>query len=93
MAVATDRSQKVAAPDAARPTGRFASVKEALDGFALARDRTLDLVRDMGAALYEVKVEHPILGTMNGVELAHVLDGHTMRHIAQIQELRATVAQ
>ena len=86
-----DRSYKVQAPEAVVPTGRFTSMAPALEAFNAARDRSAQIARSRGEALYTVKVTHPRLGEMNGPELLHFLTGHARRHAAQIRETRAEI--
>lgn len=83
-----DRTTKVQAPEAVVPTGRFASLAEALAAFEAARERSLQIARARGAELYSVQVKHPRFGDLNGVELMHFMAGHARRHAAQIQEIR-----
>lgn len=89
--MATDRSFRVQAPEAALPTGRFATLGEAIEAFNAARNRTARVVSERGQALYTVGIKHPRFGDMNGVELVHVLTGHARRHAAQIREIRESL--
>lgn len=84
----TDRSTKAKAPEAAAPTGRYTTLASALEAFNRARDISVRIARERGAALYSIGVKHPRFGEMNGAELLHVMSGHGRRHAAQIRELR-----
>lgn len=83
-----NRSEKREAPEAAQPTGKYATVAEAIAEFQAARDRSVHIAKTRGGELYSVQVKHPRFGEMNGVELMHILAGHARRHTAQILETR-----
>jgi len=87
-ALVTDRSNRAQAPEAARPTGRFKSLVEALDAFNAARARTVRFTEERAGDLYSVAVEHPRFGLMNGAEFVRIIAGHAQRHAAQIREVR-----
>ncbi|MEI9812038.1 MAG: DinB family protein [Acidobacteriota bacterium] len=84
--MATDRSFKAQAPEAVIPTGKFATVAEAMEAFNGARDRTVQIARARGAELMGVGVKHPRFGEMNAADLVHLIAGHACRHAAQIRE-------
>jgi hypothetical protein len=88
-----DRSTRVVAPEAVAPTGRYHSVDEALRAFDAARDITIAFVRSRGDGLYDIAAAHPRFGDVNGVELMHLLNGHALRHVAQIAEARDALAR
>ena len=82
------RANPVQAPEAARPTGRFATLASALEHFDAARSQAVAKTAELGPALYALEVEHPLLGMLNGTELMILLAGHARRHAAQIREIR-----
>jgi DinB superfamily len=86
-----DRSNRVVAPEAVRPTGRWASLAEALDQFNAARTRTIQFAEAEGAEVYARSVDHPRFGKLNGMELLVVIAGHSRRHADQIREIRASL--
>ncbi|MEP6962633.1 MAG: DinB family protein [Acidobacteriota bacterium] len=86
------RLTKVEAPEAVRPTGRFATLEEALAEFNAARDRSIQLVTDRADSLYSIGVKHPRFGDMNGAELVHIIDGHARRHAEQIRETHQSLS-
>ena|SRR5436190_21179052 len=88
-----DRTTRREAPEAMVPTGRFRSVPEALAAFHEARDTSVRFVSDHGDRLYTIKAAHPRFGELNGVELLYLVNGHALRHVAQIQETRDAVAR
>ena len=86
-----DRTNRAEAPERARPTGRFASLAEALDQFHLARARTMQFARDRAADLYSLSLEHPRFGSLNGAEYIVIIAGHARRHAAQIREAKSAL--
>ena len=88
FSMVTDRSTKVQAPEAVVPTGRFASLEEAIDAFTTARARTIDLHEKFGQDLYQIGATHPRFGDVNGADVMHLIAGHARRHADQIRETR-----
>jgi hypothetical protein len=88
-----DRSGKFKAPEAVVPTGRFATLAQALDHFTAARARSIQFAEERSGELYYLAAEHPRFGPVNGVELLIITAGHSRRHGAQIQEVKAALAQ
>lgn len=82
------RLDKIVAPDRLRPTGRFASVAEALDHFSRGRARISRYVEtcDRDNRLYRAK--HPTIGEITGEEFLIVIALHPARHASQILETR-----
>jgi uncharacterized damage-inducible protein DinB len=87
-----NRETRRQAPDAAVPTGKFATVAEALAAFDAIRARTLQAARNKSADLYHLAAEHPVFGKVNGVEVLIIIAGHARRHAAQMREAHAAVA-
>ncbi|MEO5922711.1 MAG: DinB family protein [Bryobacteraceae bacterium] len=88
-----DRSDRVQAPEAVVPTGRYTSVEEALTAFQRVRDLSVRVAQERGDALYGIGVKHGRFGDINGSELVHVLASHACRHAAQIRETRAALVK
>ncbi len=86
--MATDRSYKVQAPEAVVPTGRFATLQEAVAEFEKFRDRTMQLANDKGVELYSIGATHPRFGEMNGSDVMNLMAAHARRHADQILETR-----
>lgn len=86
-----DRTARVQAPEAVLPTGRFRSVADVLTAFNEARDTSVRFARERGDALYTIKAAHPRFGELNGMEVMHLMNGHALRHVAQIRETRGAV--
>ena len=84
----SSRDQKAQAPEPARPTGRFATLDEALDEFRLRRTHTIQFALEKGAGLYAISTKHPLFGPVNGAELMCMMAAHSRRHAAQIREIK-----
>jgi hypothetical protein len=89
----TNRAMRAQAPDPVKPTGRFASLRDALSAFNATRERTISFARDRAGDLAWLVVEHPRFGNLNGSELLLIMAGHALRHSEQIRETRAAVAK
>jgi hypothetical protein len=86
-----DRTNRVEAPERVRPTGRFASLAQAMEGFHTARSRTMQFARDRAADLYSLSLEHPRFGSLNGAEFLVLIAGHARRHATQIREVKSAL--
>jgi hypothetical protein len=87
----SDRSFKAQSPEGALPTGRYATLAEAVSEFQKVRTASMDLAADLGTGLYSIGVTHPRLGDMNGSDLMNILTAHARRHADQIREVRETL--
>lgn len=85
---ATNRSQKIGAPETVRPGGKFATLSEALEHFERSRARTIEYVESCDGDLRAVAATHPVLGKATGQEFMLILALHPARHALQILELR-----
>jgi hypothetical protein len=88
MALAADRTRRAVAPEPVRPSGRFASLADAVEQFNAARTRTIAFANERAADLPALDCKHPLLGPMNGRALLFFVAGHTRRHADQIRETR-----
>ena len=84
------RDQRVQAPDPVRPTGRFATLAEALEQFDAARSNSIRFAESTGAGLYSLAAKHVFFGPINGAEVMVLMAAHCRRHAAQIREIRAS---
>lgn len=82
-----DRTKRIEAPDAAKPTGRFATLKEAADHFGASRARTLKFVESCEGDLRARLAHHPLIGTVNCYENLLIMAAHPLRHTQQIREI------
>jgi len=88
-----DRSTHLNAPEAVLPTGRFATIEEAMERFNAGRDRSIRFAEDRADELYSLASAHPRLGPMNGVEFLIIIAGHSRRHAQQIRETSSAIAR
>jgi hypothetical protein len=84
-----DRSQKVQAPEALRPTHRWATQQALIDHFKESRDRTIAYVENTPHDLREHFGEHPLLKQMDGYQWILLISAHSHRHTLQIEEVKA----
>jgi uncharacterized damage-inducible protein DinB len=92
--IVADRSRKMEAPEAARPSGRFATLADAAAQFKKTRDGVIQFaeqnsVQEMRAD--EVKHPHPAAGNVSLYEMLIIMARHAERHAAQIEEIRETL--
>jgi DinB family protein len=81
------RATRVQAPPHALPTGRFASLAEALQAFTAARERSIEFI-ETDPNPRALQVSHPFFGLVSGYELAAIMASHSVRHALQIREIR-----
>jgi hypothetical protein len=84
-----DRGTKIEAPEAIRPTGRYASRAGCLAAFAAARATLVANVRSATVDFRSRARPHPVLGTLDGIQWLLFCVAHGDRHLAQLAELRA----
>ena len=86
------RTTRVEAPDAAKPTGRFSSITEAVEHFLAWRERTILLVAGCrGSSRHSDNT--PRHGPVNGYEMLLMMAMHPRRHALQIAEIRDAPAK
>ena len=88
-----DRTVRAQAPEPALPTGRFATLAEALEQFGIDRAQTIRFAKDRAAELYWLSLEHQRFGPVNGSEFLVIMAGHARRHAAQIREAAVALGQ
>lgn len=84
----TDRSTKVKTQEAFKPTGKFGSHENTVKEFVDKRDNHIDYIKKTDADLRNRYQQLPF-GTIDGYQMILFLTGHTERHIAQIEEVKA----
>jgi hypothetical protein len=87
-AAAADRTRKRSAPEPVRPSGRFASLAEAIAEFAERRERTIRWVESCPDDLRTVSMVHPVAGRITCHDCLWVIIAHPVRHAEQIREIR-----
>lgn len=85
----TDRSFKAKAPEPLNPTRKFATPEAALQKFQESRKETIALVKSRDD-LRDHVMAHPALKELDAYQWLLYLSGHTMRHTAQIREVKAS---
>jgi hypothetical protein len=86
--MATDRSFKAKAPEPLKPTGQFPTPEAALQKFSDSRTKTITLAKTRDD-LREHAGSHPVFKELDAYQWLLFLSGHTMRHTAQIREVKA----
>lgn len=82
-----DRSTKFQAPPPLVPTGRWTSAVT-LEHFLANRDQTISFLKS-SSDLREHRVDHPVLGSLDGYEWLLTIAAHSDRHTKQILEIKA----
>jgi hypothetical protein len=85
----TDRSTKAKAPEMLQPSRQFATPAAALQKFEASRKQTLTLANSR-SDLRDHTAPHPVLKELDAYQWLLYLSGHTMRHTAQIREVKAS---
>jgi hypothetical protein len=84
----TDRSFKAQAPEPLKPTRKFATPDAAFKAFQDSRKNTIALAKSRDD-LREHAAPHPAFKEgLDGYQWLLFLSGHTMRHTAQIREVK-----
>jgi uncharacterized damage-inducible protein DinB len=84
----TDRSFKAKAPEPLSPTRQFATPQAAFKKFQESRQKTIALAKTRDD-LREHTAPHPALKELDAYQWLLFISGHTMRHTAQIREVKA----
>jgi uncharacterized damage-inducible protein DinB len=89
LTAVVSRTQKFQAPEALRPTHRFATPQEMVDHFKQSREHTVAYVRDTQDDLRGHFFDHPVLKTMDTYQWILLISAHSQRHTAQLNEVKA----
>jgi hypothetical protein len=84
-----NRTNKFFNPDALAPKGQFGTPAEAIAQFTSRRDHNIEYARTTKDDLRAHFVPTP-RGTLDAYQLLLVMAGHSGRHTAQIQEVKAS---
>jgi uncharacterized damage-inducible protein DinB len=90
---AADRTRPVAAPEAVHPTGKYATVRDAVAAFFATRERTIRYLEACDEDLRGKVTTHPLIGTVNCQETLVMMAAHPKRHAEQIREMRGPEAR
>ena len=91
LARGADRSRRMESPPEGHPAGAFPTLSAAVAHFLASRQRTLDFVRANPPDLRSRMAWHPILKQANCHEMLISICVHTLRHIRQIEEIKASL--
>ena len=89
MAGVTDRSQKATAPEMLKPVNKWATRKALTTDFNAARDKTIAWLTSTREDLRAHAAPHPAFGSLDVHQWVLLLAGHSARHTAQIEEVKA----
>lgn len=89
QAMITDRSFKAKAPEPLAPKRNFAKPSEAVKRFKAERAKTVALVKSR-SDWRSHKMQHPIGQELDAHQWMLFLSGHTLRHTAQIREVKSS---
>ncbi|SIS77247.1 DinB family protein [Salimicrobium salexigens] len=89
----TNRSHKVEAPEAVRPSGAFSSIQEAREALEKTREATMFLTHNKsGNTLQQYSFPHPSFGAMNLEQWVEFIGWHEMRHLEQMKEVQEQIS-
>ena len=86
LARGADRTTPRISPEVGRPTGRFATLAEAVESFLTVRERTVRFVETCDEDL-----RSQLIGTINCHEALLLIAVHPRRHASQIREIRTAL--
>jgi hypothetical protein len=89
LAMITDRSFKAQAPEPLQPASKFGSPEATVEHFQQSRAKTAALAKSRDD-LREHAAENPVFKELDAYQWLLFLSGHTLRHTAQIQEVKAS---
>jgi hypothetical protein len=84
-----DRTSKFQAPEVLKPTNRWATRDALVKDFTAARDTTVNYARTTADDLHGHAAPHPVFKMLDGYQWLLLLSGHSSRHTAQIEEVKA----
>ncbi len=85
------RTIKAEAPKPLRPHHQFKTTTEAVASFTSPRDQHIKYLSETQDALREHFFKNPVLGDINAFQWILFVSAHTERHVAQINEVKASV--
>ena len=86
-----DRESKRDAPERVHPSGRFASLAEALSEYGRGRAEIAAFIANSGEDCRRKLVQHPMM-EMDGHQLFLLIAAHSERHSMQIEEIKSCAA-
>ena len=89
LAMITNRTTKATAPEMLKPSGQFTDPAAALEKFSESRTKTLSLVKSNAEFRAHTGPHSALKKDLDGQQWLLYLSGHTMRHTAQILEVKS----
>ena len=89
ISMVTSREKKVKTFPALEPTDKYASIDEAWEAFEDQREDIKDYIKDADLDFRNYVFEMPF-GKLDGFQMLEFAAGHTARHTAQIEDLKAS---
>src|SRR3954464_10867147 len=83
-----DRSRKAQAPEALKPTGKFATREELVKHFSEVRAKEIAFLEQTKEDLRNHIADNPALGQMDAYQWVIFNGAHSKRHTAQIEEVK-----
>ena len=83
------RDRVFQAPDFVMPTGRWQTPADMVLAFEESRVGTIEFLRSTPLDLTRYAAPHPAFGPLNGLQWAYFLVRHCLRHVDQIEEVKA----
>ncbi len=88
IAAQSDRNKKNPAPERSLPIGRFLRLRDAEAEFELNRQNSIAALL-VAEGLRDKVVDHPLAGLVDGYQLFLVMAMHPLRHVYQVEEIKA----
>ena len=86
----TDRTQKAQAPEMLKPVNKWPTRDALTQAFNAARDKNIAWVKSTTEDLRAHAAPHPAFGPLDVHQWILLLAGHSARHTAQIEEVKAS---
>jgi len=83
------RQKGFQAPDIVLPVGTWPSARAAEEAFLESRTATIAFLESTPLDLSTYAAPHPALGPLTGLQWAYFLVRHCLRHVEQIEEVKA----
>lgn len=84
------RDRRYPAPDFVLPEGRWSTPAAMEAAFTESRAAVVEFLETTSLDLSAFAAPHPALGPLTGLQWAHFLVRHCLRHVEQIEEVKAT---
>ena len=82
-----DRTQKSSARENLIPTNRYATRKDLIAAFKIAREKTIMFVKNSKDPLKNHIISHPNFGDLTAYQWLVMIPAHANRHVAQLEEV------